>query len=135
MTKVGRENLLVAAIVFSVAAHIALMVGMRSQVMTHVDRKGLHSQHRETMRVSDYEEIEDPVRIERIKDIMSAKEAPAATPRTSQQGQAPTKAQGPQGREHRLPNAARNCLVSDPSQAPRVRSPLPRELPSRTLCP
>ena len=78
MTKVGRENLLVAAIVFSVAAHIALMVGMRSQVMTHVDRKGLHSHHRETMRVSDYEEIEDPVRIERIKDIMSVKEAPEA---------------------------------------------------------
>ena len=78
MTKVGRENLLVAAIVFSVAAHIALMVGIRSQVMTHVDRTGLHSQHRETMRVSDYEEIEDPVRIERIKDIMSAKEAPEA---------------------------------------------------------
>ena len=78
MTKVGRENLLVAAIVFSVAAHIALMVGIRSQVMTHVDRKGLHSQHRETMRVGDYEEVEDPVRIERIKDIMSAKEAPEA---------------------------------------------------------
>lgn len=78
MTKVGRENLLVAAIVFSIAAHIALMVGIRSQVMTHVDRKGLHSQHRETMRVSDYEEIEDPVRIERIKDIMSTKEAPEA---------------------------------------------------------
>ena len=78
MTKVGRENLLVAAIVFSIAAHIALMVGIRSQVMTHVDRTGLHSQHRETMRVSDYEEIEDPVRIERIKDIMSTKEAPEA---------------------------------------------------------
>ncbi|MBQ3808063.1 MAG: VWA domain-containing protein [Kiritimatiellae bacterium] len=78
MTKVGRENLLVAAIVFSVAAHIALMVGIRSQVMTHVDRTGLHSQHREPMRVGDYEEIEDPVRIERIKDIMSAKEAPEA---------------------------------------------------------
>ena len=46
--------------------------------MTHVDRTGLHSQHRETMRVSDYEEIEDPVRIERIKDIMSTKEAPEA---------------------------------------------------------
>ena len=78
MTKVGRENLLVAAIVFSVAAHVALMVGIRSQVMTRVDRTGLHSQHREPMRVGDYEEIEDPVRIERIKDIMSAKEAPEA---------------------------------------------------------
>jgi len=78
MTKVGRENLLVAAIVFSVAAHIALMVGIRSQVMTHVDRTKLHSQHREAMHVGDYEEIEDPVRIERIKDIMSVKEAPEA---------------------------------------------------------
>jgi len=78
MTREGRENLLVVAIVFSVAAHVALMVGIRSQVMTHVDRSALRSQHREAMRVSDYEEIEDPVRIERIKDIMSAKEAPEA---------------------------------------------------------
>ena len=78
MTRVGRENLLVAAVVFSIAAHVALMVGIRSQVMTHVDRTGLHSQHREAMRVGDYKEIEDPVRIERIKDIMSAKEAPEA---------------------------------------------------------
>ena len=78
MTRVGRENLLVAAVVFSIAAHVALMVGIRSQVMTHVDRKGLHSQHREAMRVGDYKEIEDPVRIERIKDIMSVKEAPEA---------------------------------------------------------
>ena len=78
MTRVGRENLLVAAVVFSIAAHVALMVGIRSQVMTHVDRTGLHSQHREAMRVGDYKEIEDPVRIERIKDIMSVKEAPEA---------------------------------------------------------
>ena len=78
MTREGRENLLVAAIVFSVAAHVALMFGIRAKVMTHVDRSSLHSHHREAMRVSDYEAIEDPVRIERIKDIMSAKDAPEA---------------------------------------------------------
>ena len=78
MTSVGRENLLVAAIVLSVAAHIALMCGIRAKVMTHVDRSSLHSHHREAMRVSDYEAIDDPVRIERIKDIMSAKDAPEA---------------------------------------------------------
>ncbi len=78
MTAVGRENLLVAAIVFSIAAHLALMFGIRAKVMTHVDRTGMHSNHREAMRVSDYEATDDPVRIERIKDIMSAKDAPKA---------------------------------------------------------
>ena len=78
MTRESRENLLVVAIVLSIGAHVALMFGIRAQVMTHVDRSSLHSHHREAMRVSDYEEIEDPVRIERIKDIMSAKEAPEA---------------------------------------------------------
>ena len=78
MTRESRENLLVVAIVLSIGAHVALMFGIRAQVMTHVDRSSLRSPHREAMRVSDYEEIEDPVRIERIKDIMSAKEAPEA---------------------------------------------------------
>ena len=78
MTSESRENLLVVAVVLSIGAHVALMFGIRAQVMTHVDRSSLHSHHREAMRISDYEEIEDPVRIERIKDIMSAKEAPEA---------------------------------------------------------
>ncbi len=78
MTREGRENLLVAAIVFSVAAHVALMFGIRAKVMTHVDRSALRSHHREAMHVGEYEMIEDPVLVERIKDIMSAKEAPEA---------------------------------------------------------
>ena len=78
MTREGRENLLAAAIVFSVAAHVALMFGIRAKVMTHVDRSALRSHHREAMHVGEYEAVEDPVRIERIKDIMSAKEAPEA---------------------------------------------------------
>ena len=78
MTKEGGEDLLVVAIVLSIAVHVALMVFVRARVMTHVDRSGLHTPRREAMRVTDYEEIEDPVRIERIKDIMSAKDAPAA---------------------------------------------------------
>jgi len=78
MTREGRENLLAAAIVFSVAAHVALMFGIRAKVMTHVDRSALRSHHREAMHVGEYEAVDDPVRIERIKDIMSAKEAPEA---------------------------------------------------------
>ena len=78
MTKEGGEDLLVVAIVLSVAVHVALMVFARARVMTHVDRSGLHTPRREVMRVSDYEQIEDPVRIERIKDIMSPKDAPEA---------------------------------------------------------
>ena len=67
MTRESRENLLVVAIVLSIGAHVALMFGIRAQVMTHVDRSSLHSHHREAMRVSDYEEIEDPVRAEKLR--------------------------------------------------------------------
>lgn len=42
MTRESSENLLVVAIVLSIGAHIALMFGIRAQVMTHVDRSSLH---------------------------------------------------------------------------------------------
>ena len=49
--------------------------------MTREGRENLlavRSHHREAMHVGEYEAVDDPVRIERIKDIMSAKEAPEA---------------------------------------------------------
>ena len=78
MTRESRENLLVAALVFSVAVHAALMFGIRTKVMTHVERAGVHQQHREPMRATMYEMADDPVRMEYIKDVMSVKDAPEA---------------------------------------------------------
>jgi len=78
MTKERREDLLLIAIIVSVAFHAGLMFLVHARVMTHVERTGLHERRRETVRISDYDPADDPVRIEMIKDIMSAREAPKA---------------------------------------------------------
>ncbi len=78
MTKDRGEDLIAVAIVISVVIHVALMFFVRSKVMTHVDRSALGERHREAMKVEDYVPIDDPVVIERIKDIMSPREAPEA---------------------------------------------------------
>ena len=78
MTKERGQDLVFVTIVISVAIHVGLMFFARTKVMTHVDRSALRERHREAMRVEDYRPIDDPVAIERIKDIMSAREAPEA---------------------------------------------------------
>ncbi len=78
MKKDHGEDLIALAVVLSVVAHVALMLFARTKVMTHVDRSALKERHREAMRVEDYKPIEDPVAIERIKDIMSVRDAPEA---------------------------------------------------------
>ena len=78
MTKERGQDLVFITIVLSVAIHVGLMFYARTKVMTHVDRSALRDRHREAMRVEDYRPIDDPVAIERIKDIMSAREAPEA---------------------------------------------------------
>lgn len=78
MKKDHGEDLVALAVVLSVVAHVALMYFARTRVMTHVDRSALKESHREAMRVEDYKPVEDPVAIERIKDIMSVRDAPKA---------------------------------------------------------
>ena len=77
MTKERGQDLVFVTIVISVAIHVGLMFFARTKVMTHVDRSALRERHREAMRVEDYRPIDDPVAIERIKDIMSARQARA----------------------------------------------------------
>ena len=78
MTKANRENLLVAALVLSVLAHIGLMVFVRTKVMTHVSGAPQRERRHDVVRVTDYAPPSDPVAIAMIKDIMSVKDAPAA---------------------------------------------------------
>jgi len=78
MTRESRENLLVVALVLSVAFHVGLMFFVRTKVMARMDRSALRGHRRDPMRVADYRPLEDPVAIERIRDIMSVKDAPEA---------------------------------------------------------
>ena len=76
MTKEGRENLLLAALAVSVAAHVGLMFAARSVVMTHVDRSALKAVRREAMRADKFVARPDPVSIDVVKDLKAAKDAP-----------------------------------------------------------
>ena len=77
MTKERREDLVLAAIVVSVALHIGLMFYARTRVMVNVSPAGEEKRRREAMRVEDYVPL-DPERFETIRDIMASKEAPEA---------------------------------------------------------
>jgi hypothetical protein len=79
MTKERQQDLLMAALVISVLLHVGIMLFVRAKVMTRVVGQGLHAQRREAMRVTDYKPTDDPIRMERIKDIMAVKDAPEAT--------------------------------------------------------
>ncbi len=78
MKKDHGEDFIALAVVLSVVAHVAIMYFARTRVMTHVDRSAFSERHREAMKVEDYKPIDDPVAIERIKDIMSVRDAPEA---------------------------------------------------------
>jgi hypothetical protein len=78
MTRERSQDLVAVVVVLSVAIHVGLMFFARSKVMTHVVRSRAAERHREAMRVEDYRPMDDPVAIERIKDIMSARPAPEA---------------------------------------------------------
>ena len=81
MTKERGQDLVFVTIVISVAIHVGLMFFARTKVMTHVDRSALRERHREAMRVEDYRPIDDPVAIERIKDIMYGQKVGETTDR------------------------------------------------------
>ncbi len=78
MTRDHGEDIVAVAVVVSIVIHAALMLGVRAKVMTHIVKSPGAERHREAMTVRDYRPIEDPVVIERIKDIMSTREAPEA---------------------------------------------------------
>jgi Mg-chelatase subunit ChlD len=115
MTKERGQDLVAVVIVLSVAIHVGLMLFVRSKVMTHVDRSAFRERHRDAMHVEDYRPVEDPVAIERIRDIMSAREAPEA-----EASDAPAPA------TEQLPDSARKHWNGD---VPAPEAPAPDEVP------
>lgn len=76
MTKERREEVLLVALVVSVAIHVALMFFVRSQVMT---RAGVvKTVRREPMRVTNRAPRPSPAKIDEIMDLKAVKDAPPA---------------------------------------------------------
>ena len=78
MTKERSEEVLLIAIVLSVALHILLMVYAKSRVMTHVAAGVERQSRRPPMRVTGELPSVRPVRIDAIDDIKAEKDAPLA---------------------------------------------------------
>ena len=78
MTKERREEVVLIALVVSVAIHVALMLLVRSEIMTR-SASGLEKPpRREPMRVVSHVRRPDPAKIAEILDLKAVKDAPAA---------------------------------------------------------
>ena len=78
MTKERREEVVLVALVVSVAIHVALMLLVRSEVMTRSASGLVKPPRREPMRVVNRVPRPDPSKIEEILDLKALKDAPAA---------------------------------------------------------
>ena len=76
MTKERRDEVLLVALVVSVAVHVALMFFVRSQVMTRANVA--KTVRREPMRVTNRAPRPSPAKIEEIMDLKAVKDAPPA---------------------------------------------------------
>ena len=78
MTKERREDVVLIALVVSVAIHIGLMLLVKPQIMTHVVSQQPRTVRREPMRVTQSVLAPDLIRIEELLDLKAKKDAPAA---------------------------------------------------------
>ena len=78
MTKERREEVVLIALVVSVAIHVALMLLVRSEVMTRSASGIAKPSRREPMRVVNRVHRPDPAKIEEILDLKAVKDAPPA---------------------------------------------------------
>ena len=78
MTGERRQDLLIFALVISVAAHVGLMAYMRSQVMAEVAAGQYKPRSRGPMVVKDPEAGAPPLAVEAFEDILPQKESPDA---------------------------------------------------------
>ena len=83
MTKEVRNDILICALVVSLAVHVGAMFWARPKVMTTVAAGAVRTAHRGPMRVAKAAERPDPVKIEILKDVEAAKEAPEVAPMVS----------------------------------------------------
>ena len=80
MTKERGEEVLIVALVCSVAIHVGLMLMVKSHIMTRPPVGAKPAERTVPMRVSRTAPRPDPVKIEEIMDLKAAKDAPAARP-------------------------------------------------------
>ena len=78
MTRERREEVLLIAVVASLAIHIGLMLLVRSEVMTSSGSGISKPSRRAPMRVVNREERPDPAKIAEIMDLKAVKDAPPA---------------------------------------------------------
>ena len=78
MTRERREEVLLIAVVVSLAIHIGLMLLVRSEVMTRSGSGIVKPTRREPMRVVNRVQRPDPAKIEEIMDLKAVKDAPPA---------------------------------------------------------
>ena len=78
MTKERREEVVIVALVLSVAAHIGLMFFVRTQVMTQSVPVAKRAARAVPMRVTKDVPTPDPVKIDELLDLKALKDAPAA---------------------------------------------------------
>ena len=76
MTKERREEVVLIALVVSVAIHVALMLLVRSEVMTRSASGLVKPPRREPMRIVSRVHRPDPAKIEEILDLKALKDAP-----------------------------------------------------------
>ena len=75
-----RQDIVLLALVLSVATHAALMFFMRPQVMTHVASSASRYRPRPPMTVREAEPPPSPVAMDSVRDTKAAVEPPAAEP-------------------------------------------------------
>jgi len=80
MTRERREEVVLIALVASIAVHVGLMVLIRSQIMTRPLPSDIRSARRSSMRVTERPAQPDPVRIASVTDVAARKDAPAIVP-------------------------------------------------------
>ena len=78
MTRERRENVILVALVVSLAVHVGLMFLVEPQVMTQPLPVSLKTARRTAMHVTERVTRPDPVRIAAVEDVEALKDAPAA---------------------------------------------------------
>ena len=78
MTSERREEVVLIALVVSIAIHVGLMFLVKPQVMTRITPASKRSARTEPMRVTKSEMRPEPVKIDTVRDLQAKKDAPAA---------------------------------------------------------
>ena len=78
MTRERREEVLLAALVVSLAIHAGLMLLVRAQVMTRPGSEIVKPSRREPMRIVSRVQRPDPAKLDEILDLKAVKDAPPA---------------------------------------------------------